>query len=62
MFLFSVATSRIEYWLTLIWVGFLGVHSEVGGGGSFFCKKLAFFVQKSTITQSKSVRAVLEIF
>ena len=43
MFLFSVATSRIEYWLTLIWVGFLGVHSEVagggGGGGDFFLKK-----------------------
>ena len=29
---------------------------------SIFCKKLAFFVQKSTFTQSNSVRAVLEIF
>ena len=29
---------------------------------AFYCKKLAFFVQKSTITQSNSVRAVLEIF
>ena len=28
----------------------------------FFCKKLAFFVQKSTFTQSNSVRAVFEIF
>ena len=29
---------------------------------SFFCKKIAFFVQKSTFTQSNSVRAVLETF
>ena len=29
---------------------------------SIFCKKLAFFVQISTVTQSNSVRAVLEIF
>ena len=29
---------------------------------AFFCKKLAFIVQKITITQSNSVRAVLEIF
>ena len=29
---------------------------------AFFCRKLAFFVQKSTFTQSNSVRAVLEIF
>ena len=29
---------------------------------AFFFKKLAFFVQKSTFTQSDSVRAVLQIF
>ena len=29
---------------------------------SFTCKKLYIFVQKSTFTQSSSVRAVLEIF
>ena len=29
---------------------------------TYFCKKLAFFVQKCTSTQSNSVRAVLEIF
>ena len=29
---------------------------------SIFCKKLAFFVQKSSFIQSNSVRAVLEIF
>ena len=29
---------------------------------AFFCKKLAFFVRKSTFTQSNSVGAVLEIF
>ena len=29
---------------------------------SIFCKKLAFFVQKNTFTQSNSVRAVLEVF
>ena len=29
---------------------------------AFFCKKLAFFFQKSIFTQSNSVRTVLEIF
>ena len=29
---------------------------------AFFCKKIAFFVQECTFTQSNSVRAVLEIF
>ena len=29
---------------------------------SIFCKKLAFFVQKGTFTQSITVRAVPEIF
>ena len=29
---------------------------------AFFCKKLAFFVQKSTFTQSNSIRAVLRDF
>ena len=29
---------------------------------TFFCKKLAFYVQKSTFTQSNSVKAVLEVF
>ena len=29
---------------------------------AFFCKKLTFFLQKSTFTQSNSVRAVLEMF
>ena len=29
---------------------------------AFFCKKIDFFVQKSTFTQSNSVRAVLKIF
>ena len=92
-------------YLTLIWVGFLEVRSQVGqvklpsclkpvritletsnlarkytlicsfrkytfqclgplnfADVSIFCKKLAFFVQKSTFTQSNSVRAVLEVF
>ena len=81
--------------IALIWVSFLGIRFEVGGGGgkiypppllelvrilleipnltrkytpicrlmsAFFFKKLAFFVQKSTFTQSDSVRAVLQIF
>ena len=47
--------------LTLIWVGFLGVRFEVAGG-AVFCKKLAFSIQKSTFTESNSVRAVLEIY
>ena len=29
---------------------------------AFFCKKIVFFVQKGTFTQSNSVRAVLDIF
>ena len=29
---------------------------------SIFCKKLAFFIQRSTFTQGNSMRAVLEIF
>ena len=29
---------------------------------AFFCKKLVFFVQKSTLTQNDSVRAVFKIF
>ena len=29
---------------------------------AFFCKKLAFFGENGTVTQSNSVRAVLEIF
>ena len=40
------------YWLDLLNFADVGI----------FCKKLAFFVQKSTLTQSNSLRAVLEIF
>ena len=29
---------------------------------AFFCKKLVFFVQKSSLTQNDSVRAVFKIF
>ena len=98
---------RVDVYLTLTWVGFLGILLWGGRGGSkitpclksvkitletsnlarkykhicsfrkytfqyqgplnfadvsIFCKKSAFFGKNSTFTQSKSVRAVLDIF
>ena len=51
----------MQIFLTLIWVGFIGVRFEVGGEVKF-CKKTTFSRKNSTFTQSNSVRAVLEIF
>ena len=51
--------------LTLIWVGFLGVHFEGGGGGGGVIQislKSAFFGKNSTFTQINSVIAVLKTF